>query len=118
MQFRLNQDSPQARGLVFWTPLSTISTFDVVTRMTFTGSPAFALIGGRPAWYFNNSTSFVSAAGAVPVTAPPLTLSCWFNPDGIVDSDVIFGLGSSTAEDTYVIRIANATIMARTKAAG
>lgn len=108
-QFRLNQDSPQARGLVFWQPLVTVVPGDRVGRvaMTPTAAPPLVAVGGRWAYSFNGSTQYlVSAAGTAPVTAVPLSLSCWFNAtsDSAAQSLLSIG-GSAAAADSFDIRL-------------
>lgn len=76
--FTINPNSPQAKGLVLWVPLiRQLMPIDLISGKagTVNGSPFFSPDGSNPSWQFNGTTEYISFT--TPVTAVPLSLTCW-----------------------------------------
>lgn len=98
--FELNRESQQARGLVGWVPLLNVSLIDRVRGLIFTqnGSPVWVADSQYgQALSFNGTTQYLSA-GAV-LTAPPITMACWFITADNINSFTAMGLGLSGSVD-------------------
>lgn len=98
--FRLNKNSPQAKGLVFWMPLARIEEYhDMVSKlkMTETNAPVWVSDAerGQALAFLAASTQYLENSSAM-LTTTPVTMSAWFYPYDVVTSSALVCLGSST----------------------
>ena len=115
MDFELNWRSPQADGLVLWLPLGTsrptgTSHIDRVRKISFVEGDASWSVDGDRGWsmLFDDAASEYLGASAAPVTAVPLTMSCWFKTDDASNFGVLVSIANSSAtNEMFAMEIAS-----------
>lgn len=102
----VNWDSPQSRGLVAWYPFWLERSVPASVRGWLFGRYGLAP-QNSPAnigdGVFGRSINFVASgsqsllSGTTPVSAPPLSMSCWFRANDNVSNRALIGIHNSTA---------------------
>lgn len=105
--FALNADSRQAQGLVGWWPL-TIKSYRTrdgakLNHLTAQGS-GLVYHPDKPmgsTLYFGSS-SYLEVTSAV-LSAPPITLACWFWPNDVTSNYALLGMSQSSGSDRQIL---------------
>lgn len=110
VDFDVNWDSPQSRGLVAWWPfIGGQGGWPVPDRafqrypMAPFNTPTW-ISDGEKGWavLFDDAANEYLSVSASPVIAP-FTLSCWFNSDDLINNQVLVGIGGAAANYTELV---------------
>lgn len=103
-RFELNRNNQLAKGLAFWLPLMDRNLIDLVgRRRALQGNSAeITRQPERPAYDFNGTFQYIIVQ-STPLTAVPLTLSCWFYPKGTGTGSLISVVNSTNATDFFSV---------------
>lgn len=107
--YRLNVESPLAKGLVFWCPLIDRNPNDRIVGLaaTPTAAPVMGNSSEGLAWAFVRASSQYLVTASTPVTAPPITMACWYNAVAVASTRGLMSIcNSGNITDFFQLQVA------------